>query len=271
MERRTLKSYTDKDGNYHKGIEEELRDLESEISGRGADENKTSGQEVDRLQGAAIGRRPVNELRKEAAKLRAEIARRNQKKQELRKKYNIDEKGNISLEDLSRMFRDLNSNKAIGKCLIRLKSIEERAQSKVYPPTQEKSVGYKVNTFEELYVLAEEIRNNNKKTDGTEVLRTSTGIALPDNGDTSGNADGRGYNRQSRQDDSDGGNRGARKNGRENSSGRNSSDAVSKGTQIVGASRSRGGVPLSFYHSLNTANFTTKFSTSFNVEFTTTI
>jgi len=123
--------------------------------------------------------------------------------------------------------------------LIRLKSIEERAQSKVYPPTQEKSVGYKVNTFEELYVLAEEIRNNNKKTDGTEVLRTSTGIALPDNGDTSGNADGRGYNRQSRQDDSDGGNRGARKNGRENSSGRNSSDAVSKGTQIVGASRSR--------------------------------
>lgn len=28
---------------------------------------------------------------------------------------NIDEKGNISLEDLSRMFRDLNSNKAIGK------------------------------------------------------------------------------------------------------------------------------------------------------------
>ena len=87
MERRTLKSYTDKDGNYHKGIEEELRDLESEISGRGADENQTSGQEVDRLQGAAIGRRPVNELRKEAAKLRAEIARRNQKKQELRKKY----------------------------------------------------------------------------------------------------------------------------------------------------------------------------------------
>lgn len=115
MERRTLKSYTDKDGNYHKGIEEELRDLESEISGRGADENQTSGQEVDRLQGAAIGRRPVNELRKEAAKLRAEIARRNQKKQELRKKYNVDEKGNISLEDLSRMFRDLNSNKAIGK------------------------------------------------------------------------------------------------------------------------------------------------------------
>jgi hypothetical protein len=115
LERRTLKSYTDKDGNYHKGIEEELRDLESEISGRGADENQTSGQEVDRLQGAAIGRRPVNELRKEAAKLRAEIARRNQKKQELRKKYNIDEKGNISLEDLSRMFRDLNSNKAIGK------------------------------------------------------------------------------------------------------------------------------------------------------------
>ena len=79
MERRTLKSYTDEDGNYHKGIEEELRDLESEISGRGADENQTSGQEVDRLQGAAIGRRPVNELRKEAAKLRAEIARRNQK------------------------------------------------------------------------------------------------------------------------------------------------------------------------------------------------
>ena len=60
----------------------------SAISGRGAGENQGCGQEVDSLQGATVGRRPVDELRRKAAKIRAEIARRNQKREDFRKKYN---------------------------------------------------------------------------------------------------------------------------------------------------------------------------------------
>lgn len=90
------------------------------------------------------------------------------------------------------------------------RSEEERAQSKVYPPTLEKAAGYKVDTFDELYDLAERITNNRKKTDGNEVLRTSTGIALPDTGDTSGNTNRAGYSGQPRQNESDGGMAGTR-------------------------------------------------------------
>jgi hypothetical protein len=125
LERRTLKSYTDKNGNYHKGIEEELRDLESEISRRSSGESEEGGSKVDGAS-RATGRRGVSDLRREAAKLRAEIARRNQKKQELRKKYNIDEKGNISLSDLRRMFHDLNSNKILSKLFDKVCNILEK-------------------------------------------------------------------------------------------------------------------------------------------------
>ena len=116
LERRTMKSYTDKDGNYHTGIEEEIAGLESDIARAGREDAGTD-EKVSEAQTSSrpVSGRRVNELRREAAKLRAEIARRNQKKQDLRKKYNIDEKGNISLDDLTRMFRDLNSNKVLGK------------------------------------------------------------------------------------------------------------------------------------------------------------
>lgn len=83
------------------------------------------------------------------------------------------------------------------------RSEEERAQVKVYPPVLKDSP-MKVKTFEELFDVAEELRNDNRKTNGNEVLRTSTGIALPDNGDTSGNADRSGRSGQSRQNESDG-------------------------------------------------------------------
>ncbi|MBQ8949153.1 MAG: strawberry notch C-terminal domain-containing protein [Prevotella sp.] len=126
LERRTLKSYTDKDGNYHKGIEEELRDLESEISGRSSGENQGGSSEVGGTSRNAQSRRPVKELRKQAAKLRAEIARRNQVKQDFRKKYNIDERGNISLSDLRRLFHDLNSNKILGKLFDKVCDIVEK-------------------------------------------------------------------------------------------------------------------------------------------------
>ena len=104
------------------------------------------------------------------------------------------------------------------------RSEEERAQSKVYPPTLEKSAGYKVNSFDELYDLAEEIKNNNNKTDGNEILRTSTGIALPDNNDASGNTDRSGRDGQSRQNESDGGRSESR------GSNRGSQETASEGT-----------------------------------------
>lgn len=83
------------------------------------------------------------------------------------------------------------------------RSEEERAQTKVYPPVKD-NAPRKATTFDELFDIAEEIRNNNNKTNGNEVLRTSTGIALPDNGDTSGNVDRSGRGGQSRQNESDG-------------------------------------------------------------------
>jgi len=116
LERRTLKSYTDKDGNHHRGIEEEIAELESDISRTGAGDVRVSegSPEVHTSSRPRDGRR-INELRRQASRLRAEVARRTQKKQELRRKYNIDEKGNIGLDDLSRMFHDLNSSKILGK------------------------------------------------------------------------------------------------------------------------------------------------------------
>ena len=116
---RSLKSYTDKNGNYHRGIEEELSELEDRISGAG-EESPRVLQEGDGGNGTA---RSLNDLRKQAATLRAEIARRSQKKQEIRKEYNIDEKGNISLDDLSRMFHDLNSSKILGKLFDKVYSV----------------------------------------------------------------------------------------------------------------------------------------------------
>ena len=47
LERRTLKSYTDKDGNYYKGIENELRDLESEVSRRSSGKSEEGSSKVD--------------------------------------------------------------------------------------------------------------------------------------------------------------------------------------------------------------------------------
>jgi hypothetical protein len=116
LERRTLKSYTDKDGNYHKGIEEEIAELDADITRAGAED---SGVGEESSEGSSNrhdrGFRGINDLRKQVAALRAEISRRKQKKAELRKKYGIDNRGNVSLDNLARLFHDVNSDKAVGE------------------------------------------------------------------------------------------------------------------------------------------------------------
>lgn len=78
LTRRAMKSYTDRKGVYHEGIEDELARIESEISEA---VNQGVNQDVLESQQEASARPRVNDLRKQAAKLRAEIARRNQKKE----------------------------------------------------------------------------------------------------------------------------------------------------------------------------------------------
>ena len=118
LSQRQEKSYTDEKGNYHKGLEEELAELEDRIT-RTGEEGVGDSEQGDESSAGVQSSRPdtgsLNDLRREAAEIRAEISRRQQKKQELSSKYDIDEKGNISLDNLSRMFHDLNSNKIIGK------------------------------------------------------------------------------------------------------------------------------------------------------------
>ena len=120
MPQRTRKSYTDGKGNYHRGLEEELADIEAAISGGGEAAEGAASQSSATSEGT---RGDVDSLRRQAALIRAEIARREQLKQEFRKKYNISEKGDISLDDLSRLFHDLNSNKAVGELFDNIRGI----------------------------------------------------------------------------------------------------------------------------------------------------
>lgn len=109
LERRVMKSYTDKDGVYHEGIEEELERIESSISGASDETAADMGGGAEVLEHRPSARE-LNELRKQAAKLRAEKARRSQKKQEIRDRYNINE----TLRDwyLSREIDDVRSSMA---------------------------------------------------------------------------------------------------------------------------------------------------------------
>ena len=120
LPQRTRKSYTDGKGNYHRGLEEELADIEAAISGGGEAAEGADSQSSATSEGA---RGDVDSLRRQAALIRAEIARREQLKQEFRKKYNISEKGDISLDDLSRLFHDLNSNKAVGELFDNIRDV----------------------------------------------------------------------------------------------------------------------------------------------------
>lgn len=100
------------------------------------------------------------------------------------------------------------------------RSEAEREQTTIYPPIQQKAIA-KVNTFDDLYNAIAEITNSNKKTNGTEILRTSGGSPIVSDGNnTSGNTVRIGHSGEHRTNDVDGReNGGVRGNGRRNSNG----------------------------------------------------
>lgn len=84
------------------------------------------------------------------------------------------------------------------------RSEAEREQTTVYPPIQQKAIA-KVNTFDDLYNTIAEITNSNKKTNGTEILRTTGGSSsVSDSNNTSGNTGVLGHSGQHRSNDGDG-------------------------------------------------------------------
>lgn len=145
LQKRSSKSYTDREGVYHEGLEEELERIEESIrnyldSDTAAGDIGLSSAEVPDMvpveasAGMAEGtdtrnreiqqRQPtVAELRRRASIIRAELAGRQRTREELRQKYNINEKGDITLDDLARMFRDLNSDEAIGRLFERVLNV----------------------------------------------------------------------------------------------------------------------------------------------------
>lgn len=80
------------------------------------------------------------------------------------------------------------------------RSDEERAQSAVYPPVQSKAIR-KADSFETLYDIIDEVINSNKKTNGTEILRSQQGQLVSVADQPSRNADGKRHTEQSRKDD----------------------------------------------------------------------
>lgn len=80
---------------------------------------------------------------------------------------------------------------------------EERAQTAVYPPVENKAIR-KAESFDDLYEIINEVLNFNEKTNGTEVLRSQGGRHLSVADNTSGETDGAGHNRQSEADDESG-------------------------------------------------------------------
>jgi hypothetical protein len=62
------------------------------------------------------------------------------------------------------------------------RSEEEMAQTKVYPPVKD-NTPRKAETFSDLFDIVEEINNDNRKTNGNEVLRTSGPVVEPNRSD----------------------------------------------------------------------------------------
>ena len=80
------------------------------------------------------------------------------------------------------------------------RSDEERAQSAVYPPVQDKAIR-KADSFDALYDIIDEVINSKDKTNGTEILRSQQGQLVSVADQPSRNADRERHTEQPRKDD----------------------------------------------------------------------
>lgn len=142
------------------------------------------------------------------------------------------------------------------------RSEAEREQTTVYPPIQQKAIA-KVNTFDDLYNTIAEITNSNKKTNGTEILRTAGGSSsVSDSNNTSGNTGVLGHSGKHSADDGNGRDGGQRPTDSTGSAGGNRPNDVGGVSPTSGASgrkvsgHSMGGVlrPQEPVHGLNTTS-----------------
>lgn len=142
------------------------------------------------------------------------------------------------------------------------RSEAEREQTTIYPPIQQKAIA-KVNTFDDLYNTIAEITNSNKKTNGTEILRTAgVSSSVSDSNNTSGNTGVLGHSGKHSADDGngrDGGQRptdstGSAGGNRPNDEGGVSPTSGASGRKVSG--HSMGGVlrPQEPVHGLNTTS-----------------
>lgn len=142
------------------------------------------------------------------------------------------------------------------------RSEAEREQTTIYPPIQQKSIA-KVNTFDDLYNTIAEITNSNKKTNGTEILRTAGGSSsVSDSNNTSGNTGVLGHSGKHSADDGngrDGGQRptdstGSAGGNRPNDEGGVSPTSGASGRKVSGHSMGRVLRPQEPVHRLNTTS-----------------
>ena len=80
------------------------------------------------------------------------------------------------------------------------RSEEERAQSAVYPPTEDKALR-RAESFEDLFEIVNEVVNSKEKTNGTEILRSRERKSAPINNQPSGRTDGKRHSEQPRKND----------------------------------------------------------------------
>ena len=129
MRERTRKSYTRKDGTNVEGLEDELQRLESELqkAEEGASEIDSQREDLrSRLQDDEKERgrgqnslidepQKILSLRNRIALIRRELSLRDRTREDYKKKYDIADNGDISIENIAKMFHDFNSDKAVGE------------------------------------------------------------------------------------------------------------------------------------------------------------
>ena len=133
LHRRTRKSYTRNDGTYREGLEDELQRIERRLrqlsDRRSRHEDDTRfGENTTQEFGAetAVENIPqtdrnaehdirrLTELHNRAEMIREELSWRDREKARLKSQYGINESGDISIDNVAKMFHDLNRDKAVG-------------------------------------------------------------------------------------------------------------------------------------------------------------